>query len=286
MILSNLNLQKTIIYCKPSIINSSIQNAIIYCRSSTINQNKFNHYSLDTQIFICKEYCNINNLNVVDIKFEICRANKINNQKVLINTIENINNINLIIFDTSRFSRNIYDGIHLLKKCHNKNIIIHVVKDNYNTQNIKGYNKFKNDLKNSENESNLISDRINSSIKYRKSLGTRFGKPSFGFKSVKINNITKFIINNDENKIINFAKKLYYGCKYSYASRIIKEITGKKMLLLFTEPCKNILYGNFTYKMIAEFFNQNKIKNRLKHWTSQSICRIIKCSKTVLKNIK
>jgi DNA invertase Pin-like site-specific DNA recombinase len=254
---------------------SVTQNAIIYCRSSTINQNNYNHCSIDTQIFNCREYCKQNSLKVINLLTEVCRANKYTNQKALLKIISNFQNINLIIYDATRFSRCVLDGVVLLNKCKENNIIIHNVKDNYSTINHQGYINFIDGIKNGESESKILSDRIKSSIRYRRSLGNEFGKPPYGFKLEKINKITKFVKNNDEVDIINFARDLYYGCNFNEANKKMLRITGNNIESLFTEPCKKILYGNFTFTMIAEFFNQNNIKNRLKNWTGSSISIIV-----------
>jgi DNA invertase Pin-like site-specific DNA recombinase len=264
---------------------SVVQNAIIYCRSSTKEQNNFNHCSLDTQTFNCRNYCNQNNLNIINMSTEICRATSTINQKELLQIIDKFKNINLIIYDASRFSRNILEGIILLNKCKEKNIIIHNVKDNYSTEKHQGYCNFIDGIKNSEYESKLISDRIKSSIKYRKSLGSDFGKPPFGFKNERINGVIKFIKDDIELEIINFAKKLYYGCTVKEANIIMNQITQNNIQSLFTEKCKKIEYGNFTFTMIAEFFNQHNIKNRNRNWSGNSISSIIKMELSIEKQI-
>ena len=53
------------------------------------------------------------------------------------------------------------------------------------------------------------------------------------------------------------------------------ELTGNKIQTLFTEKCKKIEYGNFTFTMIAEFLNQNEIRNRTHDWTGSSISMIV-----------
>jgi DNA invertase Pin-like site-specific DNA recombinase len=262
---------------------SVVQNAIIYCRSSTKEQNNFNHCSLDTQTFNCRNYCNQNNLNIINMSTEICRATSTINQKELLQIIDKFKNINLIIYDASRFSRNILEGIILLNKCKEKNIIIHNVKDNYSTEKHQGYCNFIDGIKNGETESRLISDRIKSSIKYRKSLGANFGRPPFGFKSERFNGIVKFVKDEIEIEIINFARNLYYGCTLIEANKQMMKITGNNIQTLFTEKCKKIEYGNFTFTMIAEFFNEHGIKNRTHVWTGSSISMIVNTDPVVGK---
>ena len=254
---------------------SVTQNAIIYCRSSTISQNNFNHCSIDTQVFNCRQYCNQNKFKVINMTSEICSAVKSANQKELQKLIDNFKNIHLIVYDASRFSRNILEGVILLNKCREKNIIIHNVKDNYFTEKHQGYCNFIDGIKNGETESRLISDRIKSSIKYRKSLGADFGRPPFGFKTDRIDGIIKFIKSEIETNIINFSRNLYYGCTLAEANNQMMIITGNKIQTLFTEKCKKIEYGNFTFTMIAEFLNQHGIRNRTRNWTGSSVSIII-----------
>lgn len=254
---------------------SITQNAIIYCRSSTPDQNNFNHCSIDTQIFNNRQYCNQNKFKIISMSSEICSATKTTNQKALLKLVDEFKNIHLIVYDASRFSRNILEGVILLNKCREKNIIIHNVKDNYSTEKHQGYCNFIDGIKNGETESRLISDRIKSSIKYRKSLGANFGRPPFGFKSERHNGIIKFVKDDIETEIISFARNLYFGCTLIEANKQIVKITGNKIQTLFTEKCKKIEYGNFTFTMIAEFFNQHGIKNRVHDWTGNSISMIV-----------
>lgn len=259
------------------------KNAIIYCRSSSLKQNQYNHNSLEMQTFICREYCHKNQINVISLVTEICSATSIANQKKLLNIINTHSNINLIIYDASRFSRNILEGIQLLNDCKNKNINIHNVKDNYTTNNYQGYLNFIDGIKNAEAESKLIGERIKSSIEHRRRLGEDFGNPPYGYKREKINNINKIIEYESEQNIIELGKKLYYGCTLIEANIYMKKITGNNIKSLFTEPCNKIEYGNFSYSMLAEFFNQNNIKYRNDElWTTSRISNIIKNKKRKL----
>lgn len=252
------------------------KNAVIYCRSSTKKQNEYNHVSLEMQSFFCREYCKNNEFPVLTMINEVCSATKMSNQKKLLELVNGFNNINLIVYDASRFSRNILEGIQLLNECKDKKIILHNVKDNYSTEKHQGYLNFIDGLKNAECESKILSERVKSAIFLKRVQGNDIGNPAYGFKKERINGIIKFIDDERENLIKDFATKLYYGCSFIEANNIMQKITGEKIKSLFTEPCKKIEYGNFTYQMIAEFFNENNIKNRNdKEWSSNSISNII-----------
>lgn len=259
------------------------KNAIIYCRSSTPHQNQYTHTSIEMQTFVCREYCYKNELQVVSLVTEVCSARQISNQKKLLKIINNNNDINLIVYDASRFSRNILEGIQILNECRNKNIILHCVKDSFSTYKYQGYLNFVDGIKNGEAESKLLSDRLKSSIQHKRALGSEFGNPAYGYKKEKNNGITKFVDNENEKKIINLATKLYYGCSVKEANNCILDITGENIKSLFTEPCAKIKFGNFTYGMIAEFFNEHNIKYRNeKEWTATQVSNIVKTNKRKL----
>jgi DNA invertase Pin-like site-specific DNA recombinase len=249
---------------------------IIYCRSSSKIQNQFNHSSLETQLYYCNEYSKTNNLNVKSNINEVCSATKINKQKKLLEIVNTCNNIHLVVYDATRFSRNILEGIKLLIECKNKNIIIHNVKDNYSTQNYQGYLNFIEGIKNGEIESKLISERVKHAIQLKKLKGNKIGIPSFGLMRQQINGLNKFVPNQNEMLIKDLANKLYFGCSMDEINKIMIKMNRVKITKIFTEPCTKIEYGNCSYSMIAEFFNNNNIKNRNdREWNANSISNII-----------
>tara|TARA_B110000971_G_C19854173_1_gene428566 strand:+ start:51 stop:482 length:432 start_codon:yes stop_codon:yes gene_type:complete len=123
-----------------------INKSIIYVRSSTKNQNNTytNSTSLDMQIFSCENFAKKNKLNIIGIEKEICSARKGSNQKVLGNIIKNNSNINLIVFDISRFSRNIFDGTNILEQCFNKCITLYSVANELFIKDLKDIRSFTN----------------------------------------------------------------------------------------------------------------------------------------------
>jgi DNA invertase Pin-like site-specific DNA recombinase len=255
----------------------------IYARCSTSKQNSYNHYSLETQIYNCNQFLQEKHFTLENTVTEVTRANNIKNQIQLLKLLEDNSNINIFIFDTSRFSRNISQGIELFNKCKHKNITIYVVKDNYSTENIIGNSKFINDIIKAADESKLIRERILATHKYLKSKGAHFGRPPYGYKIERIENINKFVVNEEENKIIAIARDLYYGCPVQNLNEKILLLTGKNIISLFDEPCEIIEYGNFTFPMIAEFLNTHSIYNRTKLWTASS-CRTIITTNPIINN--
>lgn len=262
-----------------SIINNmstvNIKNrSIIYVRSSTKNQNNIytNSTSLDMQIFSCENFSKENNLDVISIEKEICSARKGSNQKVLQNIINNNNNINLMVFDISRFSRNIFDGTSMLKQCLDKGITLYSVKDNLFVKELRDIQSFTNLLISAQAESDAISHRVQQSIYYRKSLGAYFGKDKFGYSIVKENNIKKLKPLIDELQIINLIQKLYYGCQKSEIENLLLIITKQKLKLEISDI---ILYGNYISADIAYFLNFHDIFMRSCPWSVETINKVI-----------
>lgn len=252
--------------------------SIIYCRSSTLKQNQGNHMSIETQLFYCKNYCEENKLNITKCESEICSAVSITNQRKLLKIINTNRNLNIIIYDTSRFSRNVYDGINLLRKCKNKNIIIHIVKDLAKSDNKYGYLKIVDGIKNAEIESATTSDRVRNAINFRRSLGHKIGRCPFGYKVEKINNIRKFAIDENGQNVISLMKTLYYGGTISLVNVLMDKIVGYEIEQLFTDNSGDtniIKYGNMTYDMVADFLNEHKIKYFNKDWKGTNISSIL-----------
>ena len=98
---------------------------IIYCRVSSLKPTSFSFINQEEE---CVKYCKLNKLRIHQIQKE--HISGFGKQKILEQLITKSKNINLIIYDISRFSRNSLFGFKLLKLCHKKNINIHFVKEN------------------------------------------------------------------------------------------------------------------------------------------------------------
>lgn len=249
---------------------------IIYCRSSTLKQNQYNHMSIEIQLYHCQNYCEENKLKISYFDSEVCRANYISNQRKLLKIINTNRNINIIIYDASRFSRSVYDGINLLKKCKNKNIIIHVVKDLVTSSNRFGYLKIVDGIKNAEIESATASERVKNSIKFRRSRGHKIGRCPFGYKVDKTTGIRKFILDENSQNIIMLINTLYFGGSIALVNTLMEKIVGYEIDQLFVDDSNIIKYGNISYNMIADFLNEHEIKYFNKLWKVHNVLNIIK----------
>lgn len=255
---------------------------IIYTRCSTKNQSNpyLNTCSNDIQLNKCSDFCNTNKFKIIKSVSEICSARTGNKQKELLNLINSNDNINLVIFDISRFSRNIFEGTELLKKCSDKKITIYSLKENICTNNPNNMKMFYMGLSNAQNESDDLSHRIKESIKFRKMKGIFIpGRIRFGY----INNNNKIVKSELEQNIILLILKLKYGDLYNNIVELFKNIIGSKTIKLL-ELNYNILFGNYNNSDITTILNANKIKYRDELWTDKNVNYICLSNKNYFDN--
>ena len=262
--------------------NQMTNNALIYCRVSTKNQT--NGTSLDSQEYYCKQYCNDNNLTITNIVHEICSAKTTDKQKKLLDIIDTNNNIHLVFFESTRFSRNVCDFTNLLNKCSVNNIIIHSVTGNMNTSNNNDTKNILSNVFDGEIEIKTLSRRIKKSIEYRKTQKTYIPTvPRYGYchKKTRVNNRMQKIIARDDNEqnIITLVNKLYYGSDINSVHKLLFKITKVNHTIIDYKANGDevdwINYGNMKYVDIANFLNLNNILKRNKQWQSSSISQLV-----------
>lgn len=260
------------------------QKALIYARCSTIKQTLDANTSLETQVMLGLEYCANYNFNVVNIIKEVCSGHDMT--KLSINDIpNNYSNINIIIADPSRMSRNVSDADLFLKKCDEKNIVVHFARDNLRSNILNERRNIVGLIHDAYSETQIMSKRIKSSINLRKRKGSFIGNPSFGQKAEKIMKsesslpIRKLINDNNEQKIMQIIKDLYYGTNnITMIELFIRELgSDKKFKIKWLDNSKinKIYFGNITSRMIANLLNDNNILKRGRCWSPDSVLSVI-----------
>ena len=248
--------------------------AIIYSRISTSKQQ--DGTSLEMQQTLCTDYCNLMKFNIISIKKEICSATSMIIQKELNNIINNNSNINLIILDSSRLSRNIKDFILLLDICNKKNIIIHFVKNIIISNNSHDIKIMFSNVYDAEIESKTLSERIKRSINHRKRMKTYLPSiPPFGH----IIKDKKLCHNEKEQDIIHLINKLFWGSDTFSINQLLFKITGVQdeiCDLYDNDEILEVKYGNLRIIDIVHFLNNLEIKCRKRKWNSNSVSKLIK----------
>ena len=174
----------------------NISNIVIYCRVSSKKQSDDTHTGLKTQYSICLEYIKNNELyKNIDIGVIEEIGSSYNNQNALMKldkilTIMETNTL-ILIHDTSRFGRNIYQTNRDCEKVDlKKSYIISVTEQICFGLNRITDQTFFQKLNEAEMFSNIQSERAKNRFKILKENGEYFGRAPFG----------KMIIKNDEDK--------------------------------------------------------------------------------------
>jgi DNA invertase Pin-like site-specific DNA recombinase len=241
---------------------------VIYCRVSNLKKDS---QSFAVQEHVCATYCKSNNLTIREIHKEYNSG--YGKQKILHNLILKSKNINLIINDITRFSRNSIYGGALLKICQKHNITIHFVKENIKYPSEETYGLIEDGLINSENEWKSIRSRIINNVAYRRHNGLSLGTAPFGFDC---DPNTKKLIKNSNFNAIRLIVSLRNGVKDINGIRqILSVLSTESELLKFYEydtwnPTVEKEISSFSetltldFKTITSILNEYKVCG--KHW--------------------
>lgn len=259
-------------------------NAIIYCRLSSPNQSIINdiHLSIEQQSSQCKTYCETNNMNIINEIHEIKSARNMDYLYRLKEIITNNSNINLVIYNITRFSRNNLQGLQYIEILKQKNINIHFVEENAITNHHFDLHRIRLGLSQSEYESDTISRRVKSNNILLKNKGWAFGCPKYGQESVFKNGIRSFQLQNSENKIIQFIRTARLGrCTVMALNKILQEIIPNNTdLIEFYDNENNCMITRFdepytlSFRVIADLLNSYSIMNRRNEWSASSVNRV------------
>jgi DNA invertase Pin-like site-specific DNA recombinase len=266
-------------------LNLSSNHAVIYIRASTKEQ------GVDAQKYNCEEFCFNSRLHIDNIIIEKCSAYKENKQVMLDNFIKNNANkdINIVISSADRFSRNIKKADELVKIMNEKNINLISVKENITLNTAFGKHEFRKLISASQYESELISERVRNSVRYRKANNIHMGKAPYGYSTFN----GKLVKNNIEQKIIRFI-----------STNVSRETTTNKLsanLLSLLKDINSESANNFvpivitneddeyeyraldnnekfkpTMKTISEVLNDYNIHKRNRQWNTHSVNYVLK----------
>lgn len=270
---------------KEAIIYARKKEAIIYARISQKNQK--DGLSLESQVSNCIRYCTMNNYHLVEVIKEIGSAKDLSKLKKLERIIDEKDNINLIVSDTSRFCRNVKEGVNLLDLMDKKNIVLHCADKNFMSNVNDDYKQIVGGIKDAEVEIKTLSNRVKRTIKYKKDNNLYLPSlPKYGYSYFKIfddNMIIKKIKEDPmEQKIILLVNEMYNGSPSKNVENLLVAITGNPNHKIYdyenNVEVKEIRRGNFTKKAIADFLNHLNIFRRGKKWTVNAISNILQQS--------
>ncbi len=258
------------------------RDCVIYIRVSSEEQN------YEAQKYTCEEYAFNNRLYIKQIYEEKVSAYKGQQQTQLVKLIEENQNCNVVIFSIDRFSRNLKNSEDFIHKMADKKINLLSVKENINLRTAFGKHEFRKLISIAQYESELISERVKNSIKYRKENGIPIGIIPYGLvkfnkkivKDADEQNIIKFIVKNSKSKSTpeRFSKELFV------LMRKLKRKESDMVPIIITVEDEEYEYAelrndeviNITYEMMANVLNDYNIFKREKKWTKNSVARIFK----------
>ena len=261
---------------------TSEKNAVIYCRISSDKQ------SLHIQEMKCIEYANANKYKVVQIVKETSSARNFDKMIKLKELLDSINNMDIIVYSLDRFCRNTLDMLNILKELNRNNINIISISDNINMSTASGKHAFWQRISAAELESDLISERVNRNIEYKKSMGHIFGIAPYGFskKTIVLNNskICKELEENpEEQKIIKIINKI---SNVILTPSEVTEIISKELneriynLGIFEDEIqinnnKKVIIGVET---VCDILNSYNLLKRNKLWGKNEVKKYTNCS--------
>ena len=269
---------------KNAYVLSPYDTAIIYCRISTKEQ------TLESQELACREYCERRNYRVIDVINETGSAYSGKGQKKLNQLLqnENINNLNLIIYNIDRFSRNITLCEPLIDAVIEKNINLECVRNPVNLLSAWGRHNFKLAVLDSQYECDRISERVKQKNTLRKSKGILTKSSGcFGFK---LSNDKKNIVyNTDEQAIINFIISI--KDRNLSSDEATQKLYG--LLTKLSRPLSDYVPIEFTgsndqelkitNRVISDILNDYHILKRGLRWNGAKVNNVYKASLNISK---
>ena len=258
-----------------------MNNAIIYCRLSSTNQCTIDnlHTSIENQLMHCRTYCNNNGFNILDEVQEIKSARNMQYLYELNNIGNNYSHINLVIYNITRFSRNILQGLQYIQNFSQKGIVLHFVEENAKTNHHLDLHRIRLGLSQSEYESDTISNRVRSNNIVLRNKGWNFGNPKYGKEVNYINGIRKFTDNLYEQNIIKFIIVARKGkCTVMALNNLLQEIIpeNKDPIEFWDDElgCQITRFDvsyTLTFGEIADLLNSYNIMNRSNTWSASSV---------------
>ena len=193
-----------------SISNLSMKSqAYIYCRVSTKEQSKYSsgHSSLEVQEEECRKYCESLNINVISVVKEVYSAKNMDMMKGLQYLIDiATRGQHIYVYDISRFSRNTHHALNILEILKDKGVSLVSVSEKITYSDPNSRNQFRLQLCSANHVSEICSEKVKASIRFRRARGDYIGRAPFGFTTEvdEKTNIRSLVPHQKEMEIIQF----------------------------------------------------------------------------------
>ena len=249
--------------------------AVIYSRES--DQMK---HSLEDQVQKAKEYAKTNGLNVVSVIRETLSGKDIVKQTQLMNALLENNDTHFIFSHMDRITRD-FQGFcsHFINCCNVNRNTIHIVNEELVSSIPLHFKKIVCGIIDAEEERKTISRRVKSSVAFRKRNGIyKPSIPKFGRMYVRDREgkISKVVQREEEVDTIRLVNLMYFGGKCDEIEKLLIKLTKNPRHRLYDmnnedEEIREVKYGNFSSKTIAEFLNYIRFYKRNREWSAASV---------------
>lgn len=243
--------------------------AYIYCRTSKRNNER--EVSLCDQERVCVEFAKKNNINIVGIFRDNGVSAKNMEKQFALNHIIGIIKKGecLLFYDVTRFSRSMHQAIEKLEYMREEiGALAHSVHDRITWNNIaSNRHNFRQILSTSQLQSEIASEKVMSSIEYKKERGDHVGYIPYGYKREYIDGVKTLVKNDDEIKVIKY---IFDRARYIRTQNDAHKTNKKRKI----QECDQEFSGN-DYKMITDLVNVKYTNRRNKPFTVQYIKKLL-----------
>ncbi len=256
------------------------RNTVIFCRVSSYGQTGPHCVSFDVQEHkgnVCAKAFNLKVMSVVKMVESAYKGKSCTIKSLITNN----KGKNIVIYDVSRFSRNVDNGIELLHyalKC--KTRLFFVSEGIVWDENHQDMCSLKYKLLLAQNESEAISRRVSDAKQYKSKMGFFMGGvPKYGYKVIDVDGGRKAVINKYEQAVIKFINLCRTeGTSVRKLNSLMKQISrfDDNIVLEFEGKDVRTLQEPLCYTYISELLNSYEVKRRNDEWKTSMVSSICK----------
>ena len=245
--------------------------AYIYCRTSKRNNER--EVSLNDQERVCVEFAKKNNITIIGIFKDNGTSAKDMEKQFALNHILKIIKKGecLLFYDVTRFSRSMHQAIEKLEFLREEiGALAHSVHDRITWNNIaSNRHNFRQILSTSQLHSEIVSEKVMSSLEYKRGRGDHVGHVPYGYKTEYVNGVKTLIKNEAEVEVIRYTFEKAEEIRARKENCTQKTNKKRKILECDLEFCTG------DYKLITELVNVKYTNRRNKPFTVQSVKKIL-----------
>lgn len=277
---NNEKSENTVVNVQKVIISITNKNTVIFCRVSSYGQTGKFSISFEVQEHQGKICANLFNLKVM-ATYKVVESAYDGKSCTIKSLISKNKGKNMIVYNVSRFCRNIDRGLELLDyalKCNTRLFFVDegIVWDKNHTH---FRQKLRDRLYLAEEESKAIGKRVKAALAEKKRLGYfTGGTPKYGFKVVSDFGGKRAVPKLDEQDVIKFIN-LCRTVKTSVRTlnewmRKISPSFDSPIELCFNNKTVKTIKEPLTYTDIAALLNSYGVDRRGSKWTRSSVSEI------------